>query len=133
MPLALPASGCYRKQPPGSRGSSVVQTAPRLTLIGLALLHEDLDDVRVALPDRPHEGRRAAVSVPILAPQQRIGYLSGGTFFSRNFSTKICYELRLVLFGAHVLVQVPNLKNSRLPAIFLLKSRFSFTLPLGFL
>ena len=31
------------------------------------------------------------------------------------------------------LVQVPNLKNNRLPAIFLLKSRFSFTLPLGFL
>ena len=70
--------------------------------------------------------------MPILAPQQRIGYLGGGIFF-RNFSTTICYELRLVLFGAHVLVQVPNLKIGRLPAIFLLKSRFSFTLPLGFL
>ena len=70
-----------------------------------------------------------AVSVPILSHT----FFLGRSNFFRNFSAKICYELHLVLFGAHDLVQVPNLKNSRLPAIFLLKSRFSFTLPLGFL
>ena len=53
-------------------------------------------------------------------------------FFS-IFSTKKISQVRLVLFGAHVLVQVPNLKIGRFPVIFLLKSRFSFTLPLGLL
>ena len=69
--------------------------------------------------------------MPILAPQQRIGYLGGGS--PRNFSTKICYKLRFVLFGAQDRVQVANLEVGRFPVIFLLKSRFSFTLPLGLL
>ncbi len=57
----LAREGCHRKQPPGRRGSSVVQTATRLTLIGLALLHEEPDDIRVAVRAHPHQRRPSAV------------------------------------------------------------------------
>ena len=56
-----------------------------------------------------------------------------GELFFPIFSTKNFLRKHLVFFGAHDLVQVPNLKIGRFPVIFLLKSRFSFTLPLGLL
>ena len=60
-------------------------------------------------------------------------FWAGETFFFSIFSTDFFFQVRLVLFGAQDLVQVPNLKFGRFPVIFLLKSRFSFTLPLGLL